>query len=44
MESIRLRLETIKYAVVIVVTMPMLFIYSFLQKYFAKGIMVDIKE
>ncbi|MGE5551197.1 MAG: carbohydrate ABC transporter permease [Bacteroidota bacterium] len=31
---------TIKYAVVIVATLPILLLYPFLQKYFAKGVMV----
>lgn len=32
--------ETIKYAVIIVATLPILTIYPFLQKYFIKGIMI----
>ncbi|MBD2844043.1 carbohydrate ABC transporter permease [Paenibacillus sp. IB182496] len=32
--------ETIKYATVIVTTLPILFIYPFLQKYFVKGVMI----
>ncbi|MFV0401795.1 MAG: carbohydrate ABC transporter permease [Oscillospiraceae bacterium] len=32
--------ETIKYALIIVTTLPILCIYPFLQKYFAKGVMV----
>lgn len=32
--------ETIKYAVIVVSTLPILVIYPFLQKYFAKGIMI----
>lgn len=32
--------ETIKYATIIVATVPILCIYPFLQKYFAKGVMV----
>lgn len=37
--------ETIKYATIIVATVPILFVYPFLQKYFVKGIMVGaIKE
>ena len=32
--------ETIKYATVIVATVPILFIYPFLQKYFVKGVMI----
>ena len=37
--------ETIKYATIIVATIPVLCIYPFLQKYFAKGVMLgSIKE
>ena len=32
--------ETIKYAVIVVATVPILAIYPFLQKYFVKGVMV----
>lgn len=32
--------ETIKYATIIVATLPILFVYPFLQKYFVKGIMI----
>ncbi len=32
--------ETIRYATIIVATLPILFVYPFLQKYFVKGIMV----
>lgn len=32
--------ETIKYAAVIIITVPILFIYPFLQKYFVKGVMI----
>ena len=32
--------ETIKYATVIVATVPILCIYPFLQKYFVKGVMI----
>jgi len=32
--------ETIKYAVIVVVTIPILAIYPFLQKYFVKGVMI----
>ncbi|MBP3360638.1 MAG: carbohydrate ABC transporter permease [Clostridia bacterium] len=32
--------ETIKYAVIVISTMPILCVYPFLQKYFVKGIMV----
>jgi putative aldouronate transport system permease protein len=37
--------ETIKYAVIIVSTLPILCLYPFLQKYFVKGVMIGaIKE
>jgi putative aldouronate transport system permease protein len=37
--------ETIKYAVIIVATVPILILYPFLQKYFVKGVMIGaIKE
>jgi putative aldouronate transport system permease protein len=37
--------ETVKYATIIVATVPILFIYPFLQKYFVKGVMIGaIKE
>ena len=37
--------ETIQYATVVVATVPILFIYPFLQKYFIKGIMIGaLKE
>ena len=32
--------ETIKYSAIIVTTVPVLFIYPFLQKYFVKGVMI----
>lgn len=32
--------ETIKYAIIIIATLPILLVYPFLQKYFVKGIMV----
>jgi putative aldouronate transport system permease protein len=32
--------ETIKYATIIVATVPILFLYPFLQKYFVKGVMI----
>lgn len=32
--------EAIKYAVIVVATLPILFVYPFLQKYFIKGVMV----
>lgn len=37
--------ETIKYATIVVATVPILFVYPFLQKYFVKGVMIGaIKE
>ncbi|AFH61075.1 carbohydrate ABC transporter permease [Paenibacillus caseinilyticus] len=37
--------ETIKYATIIIATVPILFLYPFLQKYFVKGVMIGaIKE
>lgn len=37
--------ETIKYAVIMVATVPVLMVYPFLQKYFVKGVMVGaVKE
>jgi putative aldouronate transport system permease protein len=37
--------ETIKYATIIISTVPILFLYPFLQKYFVKGVMIGaIKE
>lgn len=37
--------ETIKYATIIISTLPILFLYPFLQKYFVKGVMIGaIKE
>ncbi len=37
--------ETIKYATIVVATLPILFIYPFLQKYFVQGVMIGaIKE
>jgi len=37
--------ETIKYATIIIATLPILVIYPFLQKYFAKGVMLGgVKE
>lgn len=32
--------ETFKYAVIVVATLPILFIYPFLQKYFVKGVLI----
>lgn len=32
--------ETIKYAVIIISTLPILCIYPFIQKYFTKGVMI----
>ena len=37
--------ETVKYAIIIITTLPILFIYPFVQKYFVKGVMVGaVKE
>jgi len=37
--------ETIKYATIIVATVPVLFVYPFLQRYFVKGVMIGaVKE
>jgi putative aldouronate transport system permease protein len=37
--------ETIKYATIIVATIPVLCIYPFLQKHFARGVMIGaVKE
>ncbi len=37
--------ETIKYATIIIATVPILFLYPFLQRYFVKGVMIGaIKE
>jgi putative aldouronate transport system permease protein len=37
--------ETIKYATIIVATLPILFVYPFLQRYFIKGVMIGaLKE
>jgi putative aldouronate transport system permease protein len=37
--------QTIKYATIIVATVPVLALYPFLQKYFVKGVMIGaIKE
>jgi len=32
--------ETIKYAAIVITTVPVLFVYPFLQKYFVKGVMI----
>ncbi|SHI02669.1 carbohydrate ABC transporter permease [Clostridium grantii] len=32
--------ETVKYATIVVSTLPILFVYPFIQKYFAKGVMI----
>ena len=39
-ESAAMPQETVKMATVVVVILPMLFIYPFLQKYFAKGVII----
>lgn len=37
--------ETVRYALIVVATIPVLFVYPFLQKYFVKGVMVGaVKE
>jgi putative aldouronate transport system permease protein len=37
--------QSVKYATIVVATMPILFVYPFLQKYFAKGVMIGaVKE
>lgn len=37
--------ETVKYATIMVATLPILFLYPFLQKYFVKGVMIgSVKE
>ena len=32
--------ETVKYATIMVATVPILFVYPFLQRYFVKGVMI----
>jgi len=32
--------ETIRYATIVITTVPVLFIYPFLQRYFVKGVML----
>ena len=39
-ESIALSSDSVKYATIVVATVPILLIYPFLQKYFVKGVMV----
>lgn len=39
LERIQLK-ESMKYGIVVVSTLPVLIIYPFLQKYFAKGVMM----
>ena len=37
--------ETIKYATIVVATMPILIVYPFLQRFFTKGVMIGaVKE
>ena len=37
--------ETIKYAIIVVATVPILIVYPFLQRYFVKGVMIGaVKE
>ena len=40
MDDMNTYAETIKYAVIIISTIPILCVYPFLQKYFVKGVMV----
>lgn len=40
MDSIDTYAETIKYAVIVIATVPILCVYPFLQKYFVKGVMI----
>ena len=40
MDSIDTYAETIKYAVIVIATLPILCVYPFLQKYFVKGVMI----
>lgn len=40
MESLALSSDSVKYATIVVATLPILAIYPFLQKYFVKGVMV----
>lgn len=40
MEALALSSDSIKYATIVVATLPILLIYPFLQKYFVKGVMV----
>lgn len=35
-----MRAETIKYAIVVLASVPMLIIYPFVQRYFVKGVMI----
>jgi putative aldouronate transport system permease protein len=35
-----MRAETIKYAVIVVSSVPMLIIYPFVQRFFVKGVMI----
>src|SRR5207244_3570069 len=35
--------ETIKYATIIVATLPILFVYPYLQRYFVKGVMIEAR-
>ena len=32
--------ESVQYAIIIVATLPILFVYPFVQKYFVKGVMI----
>ena len=40
MEALALSSDSVKYATIVVATLPILLIYPLLQKYFVKGVMV----
>ena len=40
MEALALSSDSVKYATIVVATVPILLVYPFLQKYFVKGVMV----
>ena len=45
LEKLRLRVDSLQMATIIIVMLPMVAIYPFIQKYFVKGITVgSIKE
>jgi putative aldouronate transport system permease protein len=39
-ENLALSSEAVKYATIVVATVPILLVYPFLQRYFVKGVMV----